>query len=294
MSPAAPSRPGPPPDPFDRAALARNRARAERIATRNGGGAEFLLVHATNDLAERLDGVERHFDRAVVIDPPLSLVGDRIERSERVGQVETVHVEADGRVPIAPNSCDLVVSSMAIHLYSDVPGFLAQVARALRPDGLFLAAFPGGETLRELREVWLQAEAEITGGASPRVHPFIDVRDAGALLQRAGLALPVADVDRLTVRYNDALALMHDLRAMGMANAMGERSRHFTPREVLMRAAALYGERHADSDGRIRATHDIVSLSGWRPHESQQKPLKPGSAKASLAAALGDRSKGDV
>ena len=282
--------PAPPPDPFDRKALERNRARAERIAATQGEGAEFLLLHATNDLAERLGGVERRFERAVVVDPPLPLVAERIGQSERVEAIETIRVEPDGRVPLAPNSCDLVVSLMAIHLYSDVPGFLAQVARALRPDGLFLAAFPGGETLHELRDVLLQAEAEITGGASPRVHPFVDVRDAGALLQRAGLALPVADKDRLTVRYDDAFALMRDLRAMGMANALSERERRFTPRAVLMRAAALYAERHSDPDGRIRATHDIVSLSGWRPHDSQQKPLKPGSAKASLASVLNDRS----
>ena len=146
---------------------------------------------------------------------------------------------------------------------------------------------PGGDTLAELREVWLAAEAETTGGASPRVAPMLDVRDAGALLQRAGLALPVADVDRLTVRYGSMLALAAELRAMGMANALAGRSRRPLGRATLMRAAEIYAERHADPDGRVRATFDLISMSGWRPHESQQKPLAPGSGQASLAEVLG-------
>ena len=298
-----------PSDPFDRAALARNRERAERMerlrlaraadrgapTTRDasvGGAPDFLVRHALGDLLERLSGVERRFERAVVLDPPAPWCREAIGGNERVGTVDAIRSGADGRVPIAPASCDLVVSVMGLHTVADVPGTLAQVARALRPDGLFLATFPGGDTLRELRSVMLAAEAEIAGGASPRVFPFIDVRDAGALLQRAGLALPVADVDRLTVRYADPVALMHELRAMGMANALAERPRRFLSRAVLMRALALYADAHADPDGRIRATHEIVSLSGWKPHESQQKPLAPGSARARLGDALPDRMPG--
>ena len=198
-----------------------------------------------------------------------------------------VRTGTDGRVPLAPGSVDLVVSVMALHTVADVPGTLAQIARALRPDGLFLAVLPGGDSLRELREVWLEAEAETTGGASPRVAPMLDVRDAGALLQRAGLALPVADVDRLTVRYDTMLDLAAELRAMGMANALSDRSRRPLGRATLMRAAHLYAARHGDPDGRVRATFDLVSLSGWRPHESQQRPLAPGSGQTSLADVLG-------
>ena len=275
-----------PPDPFDRLALARNRRRAERISRAD---ADFLVRLALDDLAERLDAVERRFERAAVLDPPLPTVVARVAASPRVDRVEAVRTAADGRVPLAPGSVDLVVSVMALHVAADLPGTLAQVARALRPDGLFLAVLPGGETLRELREAWLAAEAE-AGGASPRVAPMLDVRDAGALLQRAGLALPVADVDRLTLRYDSMLALAAELRAMGMQNALAERARTPLARATAMRAAALYAERHADGDGRVRATVDLVSLSGWRPHASQQRPLAPGSATASLADALGDRS----
>ena len=277
---------GLPPDLIDRTALARNIDRARRTATK---GADFLIAHAANDLAERLDGIERRFENAVMLDPPTQTARERIAASERVASLGMVETEADGRVPLAPGSCDLIVSLMTLHLARDVPGTLAQVSRALKPDGLFIAALPGGETLRELRAVLLEAESDVTGGASPRVIPFTDVRDAGALLQRAGLALPVADVDRLTVRYDTALDLMRDLRAMGMSNPMAERSRRFLSRAVLMRAMELYAERHADPDGRVRATHDIVSLAGWKPHESQQKPLRPGSAKASLTEALNAR-----
>lgn len=283
---SAPAAIAAPRDPFDRAALARNRLRAERIARR---GADFLVTLATDDLAERLDGVERRFDHAAILDAPTPAIAQRIGASERVGTLAEVRTGADGRVPLAPASVDLVVSVMALHLTADIPGVLAQIARALRPDGLFLGVLPGGDTLSELRETWLAAEAETTGGASPRVAPMLDVRDAGALLQRAGLALPVADVDRLTVRYDTMLDLAAELRAMGMANALAERSRAMLPRATLVRAAQIYAERHGDPDGRVRATFDLVSLSGWRPHESQQRPLAPGSGRTSLADVLGGK-----
>ena len=272
-----------PPDPFDRAALARNAARAARLGVE---GADFLLALATDDLVQRLEAVERRFERAIVLDPILAATVRRIDEAHNVGAAEAAGTEPDGRLPLAPESCDLIVSLMTLHVAADVPGTLAQIARALRPDGLFLASFPGGQTLGELRDAFLSAEAAGTGGASPRVFPFIDVRDGGALLQRAGLALPVADVDRLTVRYDTPLDLMRELRAMGMGNALAERSRRFLGRETLASVLQAYAGGATDPDGRIRATFDLVSLSGWKPHSSQQKPLAPGSATLKLKDAL--------
>jgi SAM-dependent methyltransferase len=189
-------------------------------------------------------------------------------------------------LPFAPESLDLTVSALAFQFVNDLPGVLSQLRRALRPDGLLLAAMIGGDTLIELRQSFAAAEAECEGGVSPRVAPFADLRDIGALLQRAGFALPVTDVDRVVVRYDNAFALMQDLRRMGATNILIERRRTPTRRATLLRMAQIYGERFADGDGRIRATFDVIWLSGWAPHESQQKPLKPGSAKASLAEAV--------
>jgi SAM-dependent methyltransferase len=182
---------------------------------------------------------------------------------------------------------DLAASLLALHAVNDLPGALIQIKRALRPDGLFIACLLAGQSLTELRQSLLAAEVELTGGASPRVAPFADLRDLGGLLQRAGFALPVIDSESVTVRYGDMFGLLRDLRAMGWANALSERSRKPLRRSVLLRAAELYAERFADPDGRLRATFEIVWLSGWAPHESQQKPLRPGSAKARLADALG-------
>jgi SAM-dependent methyltransferase len=170
---------------------------------------------------------------------------------------------------------------------NDLPGALIQIRRALKPDGLLLAAMLGGDTLFELREAFAVAESEIEGGVSPRVAPFVDLRDAGALLQRAGFALPVTDIDRLTVRYDTAFNLINDLRRMGATNPMLERRRVPLRRATLTRMAHIYAERFADADGRVRATFDIVWLSGWAPHTSQQQPLRPGSARTRLADALG-------
>ena len=176
----------------------------------------------------------------------------------------------------ATASLDLVVSALALQFVNDLPGTLIQIRRALKPDGLFLAAMIGGDSLAELREAFAQAEAEVEGGVSPRVAPFADLRDLGALLQRAGFALPVTDVDRVTVRYASPLALMHDLRRMGAGNALSERRRTPLRRATLRRVLEIYAERFADPDGRIRATFEIVWLSGWAPHESQQQPLRAG------------------
>ena len=190
-------------------------------------------------------------------------------------------------LPFADASIDLAVSVLALHTVNDLPGTLVQVRRALKPDGLFLAALLGGDTLTELRQSFALAEAELDGGVSPHVAPFADVRELGALLQRAGFALPVADVDRVTVRYSSVFSLMHDLRGMGATNVLIERKRQPLRRATLLRMAQLYAENFADPDDKLRATFDIVWLSGWVPHPSQQQPLRPGSARTRLADALG-------
>jgi SAM-dependent methyltransferase len=197
-------------------------------------------------------------------------------------------VAADSEaLPFGDATLDLVVSALALQFVNDLPGTLIQIRRALKPDGLFLAAMIGGETLTELRQAFAAAEAEIEDGISPRVAPFADLRDLGALLQRAGFALPVTDVDRLTVRYASPLGLMQDLRRMGATNVLADRRRRPLRRATLARMLEIYAERFADPDGRIRATFEIVWLSGWAPHPSQQQPLKPGSAQRRLADALG-------
>jgi SAM-dependent methyltransferase len=190
-------------------------------------------------------------------------------------------------LPFAAGSLDLAVSLLALHGVNDLPGALIQIKRALKPDGLFMGCLLGGRTLQELRQALLEAESETMGGVSPRVAPFADLRDLGGLLQRAGFALPVIDSEIVTVRYRDAFGLLRDLRAMGWANALVARRKTPLRRETLLRAASLYAERFADPDGRLPATFEFVWVSGWAPHESQQKPLKPGSAKARLADALG-------
>ena len=190
-------------------------------------------------------------------------------------------------IPFANESLDLVVSSLALHWTNDLPGALIQIRRALKPDGLLIASVLGGATLTELRQALLAAEAELSDGAGLRVAPFADTFDAAGLLQRAGFALPVADVDRVTVRYSHPLKLMADLRSMGETNALIERARQPLSRRVLARASELYFEKFADADGRVRASFDIITMTGWAPHPDQQKPLKPGSAKMRLADALG-------
>jgi SAM-dependent methyltransferase len=189
-------------------------------------------------------------------------------------------------LPFRDGSLDLVVSALALQLVNDLPGTLIQIRRALKPDGLMIAALMGGRTLEELREAFVVAETETLGGASPRVAPFADVRDLGALLQRAGFALPVADSETLEVGYASPLHLMRDLRAMGWANVLVERRRAPLGKATLARAIAVYQERHGRPDGRVKATFEIVTLTGWAPHESQQKPLRPGSAAHRLADAL--------
>jgi len=280
---------------FDDDLILRHKRRALGAAV---PGVSFLLDRAVEDLAERLSAVERRFAHAAALFCGTSAARQAMLAS---GKVESaVRIEADAaflsgeageigsfdHIPLEPESMDLAVSLMSLHEANDIPGALIQIRRALRPDGLFLGAMAGGGTLAELRESLLAAETELYGGASPRVSPFTDVRDAGALLQRAGFALPVADVEPLTVRYSTMFELMRDLRAMGASNALAARSRRPASRRLFVRAAQIYAERFSDPDGRVRATFATVWMSGWAPHASQQKPLKPGSAEISLTKVL--------
>jgi SAM-dependent methyltransferase len=246
----------------------------------------FLLDRIAGDMAERLNAVLRDFNSAAEVGTPgdqlrLTLAG----RLDRIARIDLPDRESEP-LSLQAESLDLVVSALALQFVNDLPGVLAQIRRALRPDGLLLAAMLGGDTLTELRQCFAAAEAELEGGVSPRVAPFADLRDVGALLQRAGLALPVTDVDRIVVRYDSAFDLMHDLRRMGATNILVERRRSPTRRATMLRMAEIYRERFADPDGRIRATFDVIWLLGWAPHESQQKPLKPGSAQRGLAEAV--------
>ena len=281
---------------FDEALIARNR---ERALARNAAGSDFLLELTARELADRLAIVERRFENAVELFGGTGLTAKSAMATSKIDRLQRIETHAAfgeedqpvtitnfESVPLEPQSVNLILSPLSLHLTNDTPGMLIQMRRALKPDGLLLAAIPGAGTLSELREVLLATETEIYGGASPRVVPFADIRDVGSLLQRAGFALPVIDEESFTVRYDHIFALMRDLKAMGMANPLKGRSRRPVSRRFFMRAAELYAERFSDPDGRIRATFSIVFLSGWAPHESQQKPLKPGSAKMRLADAL--------
>jgi SAM-dependent methyltransferase len=261
---------------FDRALLAMRQDRA-----RKQGAVTFLLDRVAEDFSDRLAAVKREFSDVADLWTP----GD-LSLPPRASLTRVALDQASETLPLRPESFDLVASALALQFVNDLPGVLAQIRRALKPDGLLLAAMIGGDTLTELRQSFAAAEAECEGGVSPRVAPSADLRDIGQLLQRAGLALPVTDVDRVVVRYDNAFALMHDLRRMAATNILLERRRAPTRGATMLRMAQIYAERFADPDGRIRATFDIVWLSAWAPHESQQKPLRPGSAKASLEDAV--------
>lgn len=264
------------------------------------GPADFLLERVAADLGERLEALLRRFDRVADLGTPGPHAAQQLAVSgraqdifrvapleEAIGQGPWTGLVGDpGLIPFAPESLDAVVSLLALQTVDDLPGTLAQIRRALKPDGLFLACLLGGQTLFELRDVFARAESEIEGGISPRVAPFADLRDLGGLLQRAGFALPVADCETLTVRYGTPLALLNDLRAMGATNILRERRKTPLKRATLMRALELYQELYADPDGRVRASFECLWISGWTPHPSQQKPLQPGTAKARLADAL--------
>ena len=294
--------PASPPRLFDRAL---HRRRLDRAAPQYAT-ADFLKARVAADAADRLSSILREFPLAVdlgartgalrqaLAEAPAAQVGRLIEVDlssamlASGGVRSSLRVAADEeRLPFAPESLDLAVSLLALHWTNDLVGALIQIRLALKPDGLFLGAFFGGATLHELRAALIEAEAELRGGAGPRVSPFADGFDAAGLLQRAGFALPVADVDRVTVRYDHPLRLMADLRAMGETNVLVDRDRRPLTRPVLARAFDIYAERFADAGGRLPATFEIVTATGWAPHASQQQALKPGSAKHRLADALG-------
>ncbi len=288
---------------FDRSALRAHRARAATA----WDGPDFLVREAAERLADRLPDIKRDF--------PLALdlgchAGELSRALAGRGGIETlIHcdpaqgfatkaaeagpavVAEEDLLPFAAGRFDLVLSALSLHWVNDLPGALLQVRQILKPDGLLLASLLGGDTLWELRRSLMRAEDELSGGASPRVSPFVELRDAAGLLQRAGFALPVADVDRITVSYPDPLALLRELRAMGESNALAARPRGVPPRDLLPRAAALYMEEFAGEDGRIPATFELITLTAWSPHDSQQQPLRPGSAEARLAEALGTEEK---
>lgn len=271
---------------FDPALLRQRQARAVKA-----GAETFLLDRVVEEMGERLHAVVRDFQNAADLGSPgtgaVPLLAASVKQSRHVDWSVGEH-EA---LPLEAQSLDLIVSVLALQFVNDLPGVLAQIRRALHPDGYFLAATIGGDTLTELRQSFAEAEVALDGGLSPRVIPMLDLRDAGALLQRAGLALPVTDVDRVTVRYDNMFSLMRDLRRMGATNMLADRRRTPLRRATLMRAAEIYAQRFADADGRIRATFDIVWLAGWSPDASQPQPLKPGSAKMSLEDAVKSQSR---
>jgi SAM-dependent methyltransferase len=275
--------PTPAPRLFDRVLLLRRQRRAMEL-----GPVTFLYERVLDDMEERLGAVMRDFGDIADIWTPTEALQLRLYRRLRrpIMRNSSPSERTREALALAPQSLDLAVSALAFQFVNDLPGVLAQIRRALKPDGLLLAAMIGGDTLTELRQSFAAAEAECEGGVSPRVAPFADLRDVGSLLQRAGLALPVTDVDRVIVRYDNAFALMQDLRRMGASNVLIERRRTPTRRATLLKMAQIYAERFADADGRIRATFDIIWLSAWAPHESQPKPLRPGSARVSLEEAV--------
>jgi SAM-dependent methyltransferase len=288
-----------PPRLFDRDL---HRTRLDRAAP-GYGAADFLKARAAADAVERLEAIMREFPVAVDLgarngafaaalaqSDAKSKVGGLIEADLSLPMLSNrpgLRVQADEeRLPFADESLNLVVSLLSLHWTNDLVGALIQIRQALKPDGLFLGALFGGSTLSELRQCLTQAEAELLGGAGLRVSPFADTLDGAALLHRAGFALPVADLDRVTVRYASALELIRDVRAMGESNVLVDRARRPLTRPILARAVEIYHDRFSESDGRVRASFDIVTLTGWAPHPDQQQPLRPGSAKMRLADAL--------
>lgn len=276
---------------FDRKQIARQRARSARY----NGDADFLLRWSMNQIEERLSVIRRTFPLCVQIgargaDISTTPFGiESVFKTDITAELNPDIVCEDDFFPFAQHSLDLVVSALSLHTVNDLPGTLIQIRQSLKPDGLFASAILGGETLFELRQCLMDAELEITGGMSPRVAPFADKPQMGGLLQRAGFALPVVDSEIVTVTYETIVHLMHDLRLMGEGNAISERRKNFSTMRLFTRAGELYAERFADADGRIRASFEVIFLLGWAPHESQQKPLKPGSATTRLADFLGTK-----
>ena len=264
---------------FDFRAYAMRRARAARR-----GRESFLEAEVAENISERLGAVKRRFANA--LDLASREAAFQIVRSHAANWTRTPVAAEEQALPFANGAFDLVTSVLSLHAANDLPGALSEIRRVLQPDGLFLAALFGGGTLAELRRAFASGESETIGGVSPRVAPFADVRDLGGLLQRAGFALPVADVERIGVAYSEFSTLVNDLRALGETNALAERSRKFLRRDTLAATLAHYAATDADESGRLRATFDVIYLTAWAPHDGQQKPLAPGSAKARLADAL--------
>ena len=274
---------------FDRALVGRH------LARRPSGRDDFVLRLVLDDLNERLATVTRSFERALIMAPDAGPLPTRAQSAngpivfERAATV----LAGSGAALVEPEALDLprrdydlIFSLFDLDVVDDVPGFLARVRAHLRGDGLFLAAAIGGDSLTELREAFLSADAEIGGGAYLRVAPFIALSDAAGLLQRAGFTLPVSDVETHIVRYETPLALMRELKALGASNPLAERPGKPATRTLLAQASAAYQQLAGEADGRVRATLEIIWMSGWAPHASQQKPLKPGSAEISLTKVL--------
>jgi len=283
---------------FDRAALRKNRDRASR----NFADHNFLVQEVAARLHDKYLDITRDFQHIVDLGchggEMARLLKDKFVISQdlshgflqKAAQSSGARVQADEeQLPYRPQSLDLVISNLSLHWVNDLPGCLAQIMQTLKPDGLFLASLIGGETLSELRRVMMEAEITIRGGASPRVSPFMDVRSGGSLLQRAGFALPVAEVDRITVTYENAFKLMQELKGMGEGNILLKRPRGLTSRRLMMECAKIYHEKFSDSRGRITASFDIIYLMGWSPHKSQQQPLKPGQGKVNLTEVFGGK-----
>ncbi|NNJ76623.1 MAG: SAM-dependent methyltransferase [Anderseniella sp.] len=276
------------PNLFDQTTLLRNLTRAAA----NGNLPGFLDDVATTELIDRFETISRKFSNVAIISHDASRIADAVRsRLSGDGAITDISILAGDRVfldnPNLPaEAFDCIFACPGLEWANDLPGSLSRLRQALRPDGVLLAAMLGGESLHELRASWLQAETMMTGGASPRVAPFCDVRDAGGLLQRAGFALPVVDTDRLKVRYDNGLALMKDLKALGLSNSMAERRRSLVTPGLMAMACAHYDQNFSDPDNRVRATFQMIYLTGWSPHESQPRPLRPGSAKTRLADAL--------
>lgn len=249
---------------------------------------DFLDEIIANELVSRLALIERSFRTCLIAGPASSTFIDIINSSDKIENIITQNNTqfSTDWLPFGDNTLDCIIAPSGLESANDLVGTLIQFNRALRPDGLFLGAMFGGATLQELRHVWLLAEGELKNGVTGRVYPFSDVRQAGSLLQRAEFGLPVCDMDHFIVRYDGALALMKELKSMGLSNALSDRSTHFVSKAMLQRVDEIYFEHFADEDGRIRSTFEINYLTAWAPHQSQQTPLKPGSAKQRLADAL--------
>ena len=257
-----------------------------RQALASGAGLKLIDQRIAEELQDRLALINRNFDNCLLIAPRPEPIAMALRATGKCCSISNMAPAASDDLLLATQSFNAIFSFLDLHAINDVPGTVTQIANALKPDGLAMLAFFAGDSLRELRECWLSAEQELTGGASPRVAPMIDLRETGGLLQRAGLALPVADVDRMSLHYANALALMQEIKSLGYANCLQGRKKNFTSQRLLLKAAELYQHDFSNPDGRITATIEIAWATAWKPHPSQQKPLQPGSAKARLADAL--------